>query len=78
LHDGHGPDAAPSFYGIGLNNVASRLEQLYGRAGLLRIESNAGTGTAAYIHLPQAPEQGLLTLGRVDQSTTGEFYRTDA
>jgi signal transduction histidine kinase len=78
LHDGHGPDAAPSLYGIGLNNVASRLEQLYGRAGLLRIESNAGTGTAAYIHLPQAPEHGLLTLGRVDQSTTGEFYSTDA
>ncbi|MEX1054507.1 MAG: histidine kinase, partial [Rhodothermales bacterium] len=49
---GHQP-----FFGIGLKNVSSRLEQLYGRADLLRIRSSPETGTTASIHLPD--DQGL-------------------
>jgi two-component system, LytTR family, sensor kinase len=42
-----------SFYGIGLSNISSRLEKLYGRTGLLRIESDPDRGTIARIVLPR-------------------------
>ncbi len=41
-----------SFFGIGLKNISSRIEQLYGRTDLLRIESPAIGGTKATIHIP--------------------------
>lgn len=41
-----------SFYGIGLKNISSRLEKLYGRPGLLRISSDPETGTRASLVLP--------------------------
>jgi two-component system, LytTR family, sensor kinase len=42
-----------SFYGIGLSNISSRLEKLYGRTGLLHIESDPSGGTCARILLPR-------------------------
>lgn len=42
-----------SFFGIGLSNISSRLEKLYGRSGLLRIDSDPVSGTAARIVLPR-------------------------
>jgi signal transduction histidine kinase len=42
----------PSFYGIGLRNVASRLEQLYSRSDLLRITSAPDAGTTAELLIP--------------------------
>jgi two-component system, LytTR family, sensor kinase len=42
-----------SFYGIGLTNISSRLEKLYGRSGLLRIRSDEIDGTSARIILPR-------------------------
>ena len=44
-----------SFYGIGLRNVATRLEQLYGRSDLLRLSSHPDAGTTALLRLPAAP-----------------------
>ncbi len=43
---------ASSFFGIGLNNVCSRLEKLYGRNDLLQMRSNAETGTHVRVILP--------------------------
>jgi len=40
------------FYGIGLTNVSARLERLYGNSGLLRMRSNAETGTQVQLLLP--------------------------
>jgi len=51
-----------AFLGIGLRNVAARLEQLYGRSDLLRMESTAETGTTVRLLLPlasDAPQNGL-------------------
>ncbi len=42
----------PDFFGIGLRNVAARLEQLYGRDDLLRLSSDAETGTTARLIIP--------------------------
>ncbi len=44
--------APPEFFGIGLRNVAARLEQLYGRGDLLRLSSDAETGTTARLLIP--------------------------
>lgn len=47
--------AAPKdFYGIGLRNVTSRLEQLYGRDDLLTLTSAPEAGTTAVLRLPFA------------------------
>ncbi len=40
------------FFGIGLRNVSSRLEKLYGRDDLLSIQSDPGKGTTVVIRLP--------------------------
>lgn len=40
------------FFGIGLRNVAERLEQLYGRSDLLRFESAPGQGTRVWLYVP--------------------------
>jgi len=45
-------EGASSFFGIGLNNVCSRLERLYGRNDLLQMRSNAETGTHVRVILP--------------------------
>jgi two-component system LytT family sensor kinase len=42
----------PDFYGIGLRNVAARLERLYGRTDLLRFASAPDTGTVAELLIP--------------------------
>lgn len=45
--------AAPTdFYGIGLENVAARLERLYGRDDLLVLTSAPGEGTKARLRIP--------------------------
>ena len=41
-----------SFYGMGLRNVAARLEQLYGRTDLLHLSSDADRGTTAVLKIP--------------------------
>ena len=43
------------FFGIGLRNVAARMEQLYGRADLFRLHSSPEEGTTARLLLPDAP-----------------------
>ena len=42
----------PDFYGIGLRNVAARLERLYGRSDLLQLASTPETGTTARLLIP--------------------------
>lgn len=49
---GDGAPAGPDFFGIGLRNVAARLEQLYGRRDLLRLESAPEAGTVAHLLIP--------------------------
>jgi len=44
--------APPDFFGIGLRNVAARLERLYGRSDLLRFTSAPDTGTVAELLVP--------------------------
>ena len=44
--------AEPDFFGIGLRNVAARLERLYGRADLLSLTSAPGAGTTARLRIP--------------------------
>ena len=61
LFDQH-EDSTPSqeFFGLGLQNVSSRLEQLYGRTDLLSFESTPESGTTARLLLPSEvnpPEQ---------------------
>jgi two-component system, LytTR family, sensor kinase len=41
--------------GVGLRNVADRLEQIYGTPGLLKLASVAGGGTEVQIDLPDLP-----------------------
>lgn len=41
-----------SFYGIGLQNIATRLEKLYQKKDLLRIHSEPGSGTEVRLKLP--------------------------
>ncbi len=41
-----------AFFGIGLRNVAARLERLYGRTDLLRMRSDPVTGTTVRLLLP--------------------------
>ncbi|MEM1041091.1 MAG: histidine kinase [Bacteroidota bacterium] len=43
-----------SFFGIGLRNVAARMEQLYGRTDLLRFASAPDTGTEVKLLIPLA------------------------
>ena len=47
--------ATPDFYGIGLRNVAARLDRLYGRDDLLRLASAPDAGTTARLMIPRAP-----------------------
>ncbi len=42
-----------SFYGIGLGNIAMRLEKLYGRTDLLQISSSPDEGTEVKLILPE-------------------------
>ncbi|GMQ81371.1 MAG: hypothetical protein BMS9Abin05_0802 [Rhodothermia bacterium] len=42
-----------SFFGIGLTNVASRLEQHYGRRDLLKFESDSESGTTVTLLIPE-------------------------
>lgn len=51
-----GPVRPPAFFGIGLANVAARLEQLYGRGDLLHAASVPGEGTTVTLFLPLTPE----------------------
>ena len=44
--------AEQPFFGIGLNNVSARLQQIYGRADLLRLRSDPGEGTTVRLCLP--------------------------
>jgi len=44
------------FFGIGLRNVAARLEKLYGRSDLLRMRSDPENGTTVRLLLPLTPE----------------------
>jgi two-component system, LytTR family, sensor kinase len=53
--DGAAPLAEHDFFGIGLQNVADRLERLYGRRDLLRFSSGRTSGTRAEISIPLAP-----------------------
>lgn len=46
------PVNKPDFFGIGLSNVADRLEKLYGRTGLLHLSSSPDNGTVARLSLP--------------------------
>ena len=46
--------AEATFFGIGLRNVASRLEKLFGRADLLRMASDPESGTIVRLLLPAA------------------------
>lgn len=48
----NGRSRQTDFYGIGLRNISSRLEKLYGQADLLRFESDPKQGTRACILLP--------------------------
>ena len=50
-----GISSAQPFFGIGLRNIFSRLEQLYGRGDLLHIDSVADRGTTAVLRLPELP-----------------------
>jgi hypothetical protein len=43
---------ALDFFGIGLRNVADRLEQLYGRGDLLTMTSDPDEGTTVHLRLP--------------------------
>ncbi len=45
-------EPAPAFFGIGLRNVADRLEQHYGRADLLEMTSDPDRGTVVRLTLP--------------------------
>ena len=46
-------DDDTSFYGIGLGNIAMRLEKLYGRTDLLQIFSSPDKGTEVKLILPE-------------------------
>jgi two-component system LytT family sensor kinase len=48
--------------GVGLRNVAARLEHLYGRPGLLRIVSLVSGGVEVQIELPGGPPAGRTTV----------------
>lgn len=48
--------ATDGFYGIGLRNIATRLEKLYGETDLLEIRSSPDTGTLVTMHLPRPRE----------------------
>lgn len=61
--DGVGISTGAAFYpspdhtGIGLKNVEARLAHLYGRPGLLQLDSLPGKGTRATLLLPQPTSQ---------------------
>lgn len=46
------------FFGIGLRNVAARLERLYSRSDLLQITSDPETGTCATVRFPARRSNG--------------------
>lgn len=48
-----GVSSAQPFFGIGLRNIFSRLEQIYGRSDLLHLDSVAGQGTTAILRIPK-------------------------
>ncbi|ARA93119.1 hypothetical protein AWN76_008075 [Rhodothermaceae bacterium RA] len=56
------------FFGLGLNNVADRLQRLYGRTDLLRIESTPEAGTTVTLLLP--PHRAGLPVGDGLQEST--------
>lgn len=56
--------ADTSFYGVGLKNVAARLELLYDRDDLLRIMSDPLTGTVATLRIPGTTGGPVATTGR--------------
>jgi signal transduction histidine kinase len=62
--DGVGLPAGWTFdrdVGVGLRNVASRLEHLYGRADLLRVVPNTAGGADVQIDLPIRPPAAAAT-----------------
>lgn len=66
VHD-NGPEGPPApgtvadqGSGVGLDNVRSRLEQLYGPAGSLSLERRPGEGTVARIAVPYHLEERLV------------------
>lgn len=55
FEQGERPVHDASFLGIGLQNVSTRLEELYGRDDLLWIRSEADRGTTVRLELPVRP-----------------------
>jgi signal transduction histidine kinase len=44
--------------GVGLRNLRSRLEQIYGRGDLLRVSPVAAGGVEVLVEIPMAPSSG--------------------
>jgi len=55
LFEAHAGEQPHGFYGIGLQNIATRLEKLYGETDLLQIRSNPERGTHVTLRLPRPP-----------------------
>ncbi|TDI72297.1 MAG: GAF domain-containing protein, partial [Bacteroidetes bacterium] len=49
-----------SFFGIGLTNVASRLERHYGRRDLLKFESDSESGTTVTLLIPEDNQAPII------------------
>ena len=54
--------------GIGLSNTASRLAQLYGERGFVRLESAPGGGAVARVVMPFRPSPTVLEVAEVSAS----------
>ena len=48
------------YFGIGLRNVSSRMEQLYKDSSLLRINSSPGEGTTVSLRYPLSSDDGQM------------------
>jgi len=56
-----------SFFGLGLTNVASRLEKHYGRVDLMKFESDSSKGTTVSLLIPAADQVATTGDGRPDR-----------
>jgi two-component system, sensor histidine kinase YesM len=56
--------------GIGMANVAERLQVLYGEAAHMTIKSGADRGTTIQIQLPVLPAAGVLDGVQEERSST--------
>ena len=73
LFDGEGDE---SFYGIGLRNIANRMEKLYSRTDLLKLTSSPDQGTEVRITFPKLEENGELPLKQdIDAVNGGSVNR---